>query len=944
MTRAVAGAVALAAALIPWQSTDLGPRFSDRTGPYLGEKPPGLTPAVFAPGLVSTGGFERDVAITPDGSEIFFGLAGPSYQYTTVVSTRLIGGRWTEPEVVAGLDDPRYLHLEPALSADGNTMYVLSTRPDPAAGGTAGNQDIWFLARAPGGWSAPRNLGPPVNSALPEYFPSLTRDGAIYFTREEAGSRISSIWRARREGNGYGAPEKLPSQVNSGRSQFNAFVAPDESYVIVPTDGRPDSIGGCDYYVVFRTPEDRWSEPINLGPAVNTKGSQEFSPYVSPDGKYFFFMSSRPAAPERLTFRLFRDLHDRPGNGNADIYWADAGLVTSLRAKAVFGEGGTIHGAARAGDLAAVRALIEKDVKLALARDEAGRTPLHLAAGNGRADVAAYLVARGADVNAADNNAWTPLHAAAAADRDEVVGLLIEQKSALDARTSEGETPLAAAAGRGAARAVARLLDAGAATEAANGYGRTPLLLVARESGKADIASLLLGRKANVDAKDKFGDTPLTLAAWRGFRDLVDLLLQSGATVPATGAAAERLLQSAAEKGLDRLFTTMAGNGVDLAARTERGGTLLHDAAAGGSVGIVNELLARKFEVNHADRDGWTPLHNAAFMGRLDVVKALVAGGATVNARNVLGQTAWNLAREHGLLDIADWLAANGASQDAPKFPALTGDYLGQAPPGRTPREFAPGIVGGHFSVHSSPAFSPDGSELYWSESIPPRGAGYSSGRTMMSRRAGDRWTYPERAMVGKLPLEDVPVITTDGKRIYDMAKRQVPGQAEGGKENIWVADRAGDGWGDPRPLDPAVNALPHHWQFSVGPDGAMYFSSRWKGTSGLFVSRPTGGRYAEPVALEAPVRASGSEAMPFVAADGSYLLFQRNYDIHVSFRGANGAWLEPARLPQPVNTPDTEVCPVVSPGGRYLFFLRSGRIYWVDAAIIEDLRPGSKR
>jgi hypothetical protein len=83
---------------------------------------------------------------------------------------------------------------------------------------------------------------------------------------------------------------------------------------------------------------------------------------------------------------------------------------------------------------------------------------------------------------------------------------------------------------------------------------------------------------------------------------------------------------------------------------------------------------------------------------------------------------------------------------------------------------------------------------------------------------------------------------------------------------------------------------------------------------------------------------------MPFVAADGSYLLFQRNYDIHVSFRGANGAWLEPARLPQLVNTPDTEVCPVVSPGGRYLFFLRSGRVYWVDAAIIEDLRPGSKR
>ena len=358
---------------------------------------------------------------------------------------------------------------------------------------------------------------------------------------------------------------------------------------------------------------------------------------------------------------------------------------------------------------------------------------------------------------------------------------------------------------------------------------------------------------------------------------------------------------------------------------------------------IVGELLARKFAVNDADRDGWTPLHNAAFMGRLDAVKTLAAGGSDLNARNVLGQTAWNLARENGLADVADWLASNGASQDAPRFPALTGAYLGQPPPGRTPTEFAAGIVGGHFNVHSSPAFSPDGRELYWSESIPPRGTGYGSGRTMMSRRAGDRWTYPARAMVGTVPLEDVPVITADGKHIYDMARRPIPGQTAG-KENIWVADRVGDQWGDPRPLDAAVNALPHHWQFAVGSDGAVYFSSRWKGTSGLFVSRLAGGRYAEPVALDAPVRASGSEAMPFISPDGSYLLFQRGYDIYVSFRAAAGAWLPPAPLPAPVNTPDMELCPAVSPDGRYLFFMRSGHVYWVDAAVIEDLRPGSKR
>jgi len=111
---------------------------------------------------------------------------------------------------------------------------------------------------------------------------------------------------------------------------------------------------------------------------------------------------------------------------------------------------------------------------------------------------------------------------------------------------------------------------------------------------------------------------------------------------------------------------------------------------------------------------------------------------------------------------------------------------------------------------------------------------------------------------------------------MYDMARRQVPGEASSGKENIWVADRAGDGWGNPRPLDPRSTRC-RTLAVLCGSDGSVYFNSRWKGSAGLFVSRLTGGRYAEPVALDAPVRASGSEAMPFVAPDGRYLLFQRN-------------------------------------------------------------------
>ena len=166
--------------------------------------------------------------------------------------------------------------------------------------------------------------------------------------------------------------------------------------------------------------------------------------------------------------------------------------------------------------------------------------------------------------------------------------------------------------------------------------------------------------------------------------------------------------------------------------------------------------------------------------------------------------------------------------------------------------------------------------------------------------------------------MDDVPLVSGDGRRLYDMSRRPLPGTVSAApKENIWVADRAGTGWGEPRPLDQTVNALPQHWQFAVDKDGGVYFSSNWKGARGLFYSPWTNGRHADAVPLGAPINANGSEGMPFIAKDGSYLLFSRDMDIWVSFRGADGAWKAPVRLPSPINTEDLEICPTVSPDGR---------------------------
>ena len=116
----------------------------------------------------------------------------------------------------------------------------------------------------------------------------------------------------------------------------HAFVDPDERYIILAVVGLPDSRGSGDYYVVFRDERDRWSEPVNMGDEINTASGQEYAPYVSPDGRYFFFMSTRTTdiqeryAPT-LTYGRLQDVFGAPGNGLPDIWWVRADFIMELQ-------------------------------------------------------------------------------------------------------------------------------------------------------------------------------------------------------------------------------------------------------------------------------------------------------------------------------------------------------------------------------------------------------------------------------------------------------------------------------------------------------------------------------------------------------------------------------------------------------------------------------------
>ena len=314
--------------------------FPELTGPYLGQTPPGDSAEVFAPGIISNGMNNRDVTMLPDGNEMYFGVNFGNYAYGTIVFSKLVDGKWTTLEIVPFASNSKYACYEQSISPDGIKMFFVTDKPiDEDSLRTDSN--IWVMDRVGENWGTPYPLSKNVNSEFGEYFPSVTRDGVLYYTGVDSVARINVIFRSYPENGTYSKPELLPEQANSGRSQYNAFISPDESYLIVPVFGKEDSYGGTDYYIVFRDENDNWSEPISMGPKVNFADPREWSAYVTPDEKHLFFMSARVpenAKTEIVNYAQMSEIFNSPQNGNSHIYWIDAGIIEELREKAVFKE------------------------------------------------------------------------------------------------------------------------------------------------------------------------------------------------------------------------------------------------------------------------------------------------------------------------------------------------------------------------------------------------------------------------------------------------------------------------------------------------------------------------------------------------------------------------------------------------------------------------------
>ena len=331
---AVPFAAILAVALVARGGYCQSERFPVLEGPYLGQEPPGRQPRLFAPGVVSTGMDELNAVFSADGAEFFFSVKVPIRGRHVMLATRRERGRWSEPAVLPF--SGRYNDADPALSPDGRTLYFASTRP-LSPGAPEKDWDIWAVDRTPGGWGEPRRLDAPVNSEAMEVYPSFAADGTMYFSSgRSVGESSGGIFRAVSVAGRYPDVTVFDSTIVSRYGGGDVFIAPDERTIIF-SSSRAGGLGNSDLYVAFRRADGGWTEPQNLGPAVNSR-FQEYCPTLSPDGRYFFFSSYKPPEQEPPvigTMGDIRRIYREPHFGAGDVYWVSAAAIDALREQAL---------------------------------------------------------------------------------------------------------------------------------------------------------------------------------------------------------------------------------------------------------------------------------------------------------------------------------------------------------------------------------------------------------------------------------------------------------------------------------------------------------------------------------------------------------------------------------------------------------------------------------
>ncbi|MBL7929705.1 MAG: PD40 domain-containing protein [Bacteroidia bacterium] len=198
--------------------------------------------------------------------------------------------------------DDEYL---PALTADEQTMVFTRRRLMSSQGMRKDyNEDFYISTRDDNGnWKEALNMGPPINTNGNEGAHCLSPDGKhVFFTACNKGEfRGCDLYYAKRTGNKWSEPVNLGPKVNSEQWDSQPTITSDGKTIYF-VSSRPGGKGKQDIWKTTVDESGRFQPPVNLGEVINTEGN-EMSPFIHPDNRTLYFAS---------------DGH--PGMGGTDIY------------------------------------------------------------------------------------------------------------------------------------------------------------------------------------------------------------------------------------------------------------------------------------------------------------------------------------------------------------------------------------------------------------------------------------------------------------------------------------------------------------------------------------------------------------------------------------------------------------------------------------------------
>jgi len=200
--------------------------------------------------------------------------------------SRLEGGTWSKPQNLGPSINSAENDVDGKFSADGSTLVFIRGEDFRKS------SDIYVSHFRDGSWSKAEMIGPPVS--LPgtvEFGASLSRDGKrLYFSSNRAGGHGGfDHYYSDRTGDRWGEPVNFGPVVNSAENEVDVAVSRDSNTIVFPAK-RKDSIGGSTDLYISRLVAGSWTALQNLGPRINTPGT-DTCPWLGYDGRTLYLDS-----------------------------------------------------------------------------------------------------------------------------------------------------------------------------------------------------------------------------------------------------------------------------------------------------------------------------------------------------------------------------------------------------------------------------------------------------------------------------------------------------------------------------------------------------------------------------------------------------------------------------------------------------------------------------